>query len=100
MGTVAHRCFAARSDRLSLACLLGLLLAVVALFVLPPLPLANVCGSDDAALSQAQDPPGKHLSVVTCLDLRHVVAPCGDSGLPAPACGFAPLPGGPRKSKG
>jgi hypothetical protein len=101
MVSVSRCCFAARTDRLPLACLLGLLLAVLALFVLPPLALAYVCGGDDAALCQAQDPPGKHLCVVTCLYLGHGLAPCGGSvAILTPVWGFAPLPGGAPTPEG
>jgi hypothetical protein len=98
--SVARCCFAARSDRLPLACLLGLLLAVLALFVLPPLALAYVCSGDDAALCQAQDAPGKHLCLVAGLDLCHGLAPCDGAGRPAPVCSFAALPSGEPTPQG
>lgn len=64
------RCrFAARSGRLPLACLNGLLLAVVAVLLLPALALACISSDEGGCLCQSPQPPGDSLSVVALLDV-------------------------------
>ena len=66
------RCrFAARFGRLPLACLIGLLLAVVALLLLPTLALAFVSGDNNGCLCQSPQPPGDPLLVVALLEACH-----------------------------
>jgi len=66
------RCrFAARSGRLPLVGLIGLLLAVVALLLLPTLALAFVSGDNNGCLCQSPQPPGDPLTVVALLDACH-----------------------------
>ena len=63
------RCrFAARSGRLSLAGLLGLVLAGVAVLLLPAFALAFVSGDSTGCLCQSPQPPGDSLTVVALLD--------------------------------
>jgi hypothetical protein len=98
--SVPRRWRDARSDRLPLACLLGLLLAALALLALPPLALAFVCGGDDAAVCQAPEPPGDPLTVVVFLGHSHRWAPCGGPVVLAPGRGFAVLPSGEPAPQG
>ena len=66
------RCrFAARSGRPPLACLLGLLLAAVAVLLVPALALAFVSGDSGGCLCQSPQPPGDSLTVVAFLDASH-----------------------------
>ena len=66
-----HRRFAASSGRLPLACLLGLLIAVVAVLLLPTLALAFVSSDEGGCLCQSPQPPGDSLTVVALLDVFH-----------------------------
>jgi hypothetical protein len=66
-----HRRFAASSGRLPLACLLGLLLAVVAVLLLPTLALAFVSSDEGGCLCQSPQPPGDSLTVVAFLGAGH-----------------------------
>ena len=59
---------AARSGRLPLAGLLGLLLAVAAVLLLPAFALAFVSGDSNGCLCQSPQPPGDSLTVVALLD--------------------------------
>ena len=67
--SVPRRRFAARSGRLPLAGLLGLLLAVAAVLVLPAFALAFLPGDNGACLCQSPQPPSDSLSVVAFLDV-------------------------------
>jgi hypothetical protein len=78
---------AASSGRLPLACLTGLLLAVVAVLLLPTLALALVASGEGGCLCQGSQPPGDYLGVVACLDVSHGWLSCG-SALRASACGL------------
>lgn len=62
-----HRRFAASSGRLPLACLLGLLLAVVAVLLLPTLALAFVSSDEGGCLCQSPQPPGDSLTTIALL---------------------------------
>jgi hypothetical protein len=99
--SVLCRCFTVRSGGLPLARLLFLLLAILALLLVPAFALATVCGSDgDGALCQAPDPPGDRHTVVAFLDHYQGCALCGGSVLLAPGRGFAALPGGAPAPQG
>ena len=66
------RCrFAARSGRLSLAGLLGLVLASAVVLLLPAFALAFVSGDSTGCLCQSPQPPGDPLTVVASLDVCH-----------------------------
>jgi hypothetical protein len=98
--SVLRRWCDARTDRLPLACLLGLLFATLALFLLPPLAVAFVCTADDGAVCEAADPPGKPLTVVVFLGHSRVWAPCGGPVALAPGRGLASLPSGEPTPQG
>ncbi len=69
---LVSRCrFAARSGGPPLAGLLGLLLAVVAVLLLPALALAFVSGDNGGCLCQSSQPPGDSLTVVALLDASY-----------------------------
>ena len=63
--------FAARPGRLSLAGLLGLLLAAAAILLLPTFALAFVSGDNGGCLCQSPQPPGDPLTVVALIDACH-----------------------------
>ncbi len=63
--------FAARSGRLPLVGLLGLLLAGAALLLLPAFALAVLPGDNGGSLCQSPQPPGDPLPVVALLDTCH-----------------------------
>ena len=63
--------FAARSGRLPLAGLLGLLLAATVVLLLPALALALLPGDQGGCLCQSPQPPGDSLTVVALLDACH-----------------------------
>jgi hypothetical protein len=98
--SVARCCFAARSDRLPLACSLGVALAIFALLLVPAPALAFVCTGDDDAVCGAPDPPGDPLTVVALLDHCHGLAPCGGPVVLAPGFGFAALRSGEPTPQG
>jgi len=60
--------FAARSGRLPLARLIGLLLAVVAVLLLPTLALVLISGDEGGCLCQSPQPSGDSHTVLASLD--------------------------------
>ena len=91
--------FAARSGRLPLAGLLGLLLAATVVLLLPALALALLPGDQGGCLCQSPQPPGDSLTVVALLDAFHGWLGGGPALLSAgrhaeALTGGAPLPQG------
>ena len=91
---------AVRSDRLALACSIGVVLAVFALLLVPALALAFTCGGDDAAVCAAPEPPGHAHAFIAPSDLGHGLALCGGPVLFTPTRGFTSLPSGELTPQG
>ena len=84
--SVPRRRFAARSDRLSLACPLGLLCATAAVLLVPACALVLLPAGNGACSCQAPQPPGDSLTVVAFLDACHGLLLGGGPVLLATGC--------------
>ena len=69
--SVPRRRFAAGSDRLSLACPLGLLLATCAVLLVPAFALVLLPGGNGACSCQSPQPPGEPCTLLAFLDPSH-----------------------------
>ena len=94
--SVPRRCFAARSDRLPLACPLSLLLATCAVLLVPAFALVLLPGGSGGCLCQSPQPPGDPLTIVALLDTSHGLLVGGGPVLLSTSCGSEKVIGGRR----